>query len=155
VTETLKAVGARPSDRYAWLTPEAVARVRTIILGITLVVGLAVYVYHTLGPVPERPGTFLYRLKGVGILTWVYALVQMIDMRFYNSRFAQRRRASAGLPDSLHGWLFAQMLAWYGILYYGLTEDVRPFVAGLLILGLAFWIFPIRRGDQPTPVRNE
>jgi hypothetical protein len=72
----------------------------------------------------------------------------MIDMRFYNSRFAKRRRASAGIPDSLHGWLFAQMLAWYGILYYGLTEDARPFIAGLAILVLAFWVFPIDRSSR-------
>ena len=37
------------------------------------------------------------------------------------------------------------MLAWYGILYYGLTEDLRLYVAGLVILGLTFVAFPIRR----------
>ena len=85
------------------------------------------------------------KLRGVGVLTWVYALVQMIDMRFYNSRWARRRRASMGIPDSLHGWLFGQMLAWFGILYYGLTEDLRWYVAGLVILGLSFLVFPIRK----------
>jgi len=68
-----------------------------------------------------------------------------VDLRFYNSRWAQRRRSSSGIPDSLHGWLFGQMLAWYGILYYGFTEDLRLYVAGLVILGLTFVAFPIRR----------
>ncbi|HEY6218518.1 MAG TPA: hypothetical protein VIV65_00590 [Gemmatimonadaceae bacterium] len=145
MTESLKSAADR-DERYSWLTPEALSRVRATILGVTLLVGMAVYVFHTLAPATARPGSFVYRLRGVGALTWVYALVQMIDMRFYNSRFAQRRRASVGIPDSLHGWLFAQMLAWYGILYYGLTEDPLPFVAGMVILVLAFWIFPIRRG---------
>jgi hypothetical protein len=45
----------------------------------------------------------------------------------------------------LHGWLFGQMLAWFGILYYGLTEDLRWYVAGLIILGLSFLAFPVRR----------
>jgi hypothetical protein len=146
VTDSLNSVESPAAVRHARLTPEILARVRAIVLAITLVVGLAVYVFHTLGPAPSRPGDFIYRLRGVGVLTWLYALVQMIDMRFYNSRFAKRRRATAGIPDSLHGWLFAQMLAWYGILYYGLTEDPLPFVAGMAILVLAFWIFPIRRG---------
>ena len=78
------------------------------------------------------------------MLTWIYALVQMIDLRCYNSRWARRRRSSTGIPDSLHGWLFGQMLAWFGILYYGLTEDLRWYVAGLVILALSFLAFPIR-----------
>ena len=145
MTETIKSTAQPGDDRYAWLTPEALGRVRAIILAITLFVGLAVYVFHTLGPATTRPGDFVNRLQGVGVLTWLYALAQMIDMRFYNSRFARRRRQAAGIPDSLHGWLFGQMVAWYGIVYYGFTEDVRPFVAGVLILTLAFRVFPIRR----------
>jgi hypothetical protein len=66
-------------------------------------------------------------------------------MRFYNSRWAQRRRAATGIPDSLNGWLFGQMLAWFGILYYGFTEDVRAYVAGLVILGISFLVFPVQR----------
>jgi hypothetical protein len=132
-------------ERFGWLTPEALARVRGVLVAVTLVVGLAVYVFHTLGPVAERDSQFLRRLQGMGILTWLYALAQMVDLRFYNSRFARRRRASVGLPDSLHGVLFGQMVAWYGILYYGLTGDYRPFVAGVGILAIAFWVFPIRR----------
>jgi len=135
-----------PVDRrHGWLTPDALARVRAVLLGITLFVGLAVYVFRTLGPPPARPGDFVSRLRGAGVLTWLYAIAQMIDMRFYNSRVARRRRQSMGIPDSLHGWLFGQMIAWYGIVYYGLTEDVRPFVAGLVIFALSFWVFPIRK----------
>lgn len=143
MTDTIKT--AADSDRYTWLTPEALARVRVILLAITLFVGLTVYVFHTLGPATTRPGDFVSHLQGVGVLTWLYALAQMIDMRFYNSRFAQRRREAAGIPDSLHGWLFGQMVAWYGIVYYGFTADVRPFAAGVVILALSFRVFPIRR----------
>jgi len=147
MTEIVKPAARSDGNRYEWLTRGARARVRGFLLGWTLFVGLAVYVLLTLGPPAVRPGDFISRLLRVGVLTWLYALAQMIDMRFYNSRFAQRRRQSAGIPDSLHGWLFGQMVAWYGIVYYGFTEDVRPFVAGLLILAAAFWVFPIRRSD--------
>jgi hypothetical protein len=133
------------SDRYGWLTPEALARVRAVLAAVTLFVGLAVYVFHTLAPAAARDGQFVGRLQGVGVLTWLYALAQMIDLRFYNSRFAQRRRASVGIPDSLHGLLFGQMVAWYGIIYYGITGDYRAFVAGVGILAIAFQAFPIRR----------
>jgi hypothetical protein len=135
------------TDREAWLTPERLLRVRAILLGVTLFFGLAVWVFHSVGQSRNPTPMFLTKLRGVGVLTWVYALVQMIDMRFYNSRYAQRRRASARIPDSLHGWLFGQMLAWFGILYYGLTEDLRWYVAGLAILVLSFVAFPIRRAD--------
>jgi hypothetical protein len=131
-------------SKFGWLTPDALARVRGILVAITLFVGLAVYVFHSLGPAASRDGQFLTRLQGMGVLTWLYALAQMADMRFYNSRFAQKRRASVGLPDSLHGLLFGQMIAWYGIVYYGLTGDYRAFAAGVGILAIAFWIFPIR-----------
>jgi hypothetical protein len=137
--------------RHRWLTAERLARVRAILLGITLLVGLAVYVFHTVGTSLGSSSTthplFIRKLRGVGVMTWLYALVQMVDMRFYNSRWAQRRRAASGLPDTLYGWLFGQMVAWFGILYYGFTEDVRWYVAGLLILGLSFVVFPIRRSS--------
>lgn len=132
-------------DRHRWLTPDRLTRVRAILLALSLLFGLAVYVFHTLGETYHAPPLLIAKLRGVGILTWVYALFQMIDMRFYNSRWARRRRASMGIPDSLHGWLFGQMLAWFGILYYGLTEDLRWYVAGLVILGLSFLAFPIRK----------
>ena len=35
-----------------------------------------------------------------------------------------------GIPESVIAWLFGQMLACFGIVYYGFTEDVRWYVAG-------------------------
>ena len=131
--------------RYPWLTAERLGRVRAILLALSLFFGLAVYVFHTVSTARNAAPLLVTKLRGVGVLTWIYALVQMIDLRFYNSRWAQRRRESTGIPDSLHGWLLGQMLAWYGILYYGLTEDLRWYVAGLTVLALSFLAFPIRR----------
>ena len=132
-------------DKQQLLTPERLTRVRAILLALSLLLGLVVYVFHTLGASHMAHPEMVKKLRGVGMLTWIYALVQLVDLRFYNSRWAQRRRSASGIPDSLHGWLFGQMLAWYGILYYGLTEDLRLYVAGLVILGLTFLAFPIRR----------
>ena len=134
-----------PKQRLA--TPQTLIRVRAILFGASLFLGLVVYVFHTLGASHIAHPELIRKLRGVGMLTWIYALVQLIDLRFYNSRWAQRRRASTGIPDSLHGWLFGQMLAWYGILYYGLTEDLRLYVAGLVLLGLTFIAFPIRHSS--------
>jgi len=103
-----------------WLTPERLTRVRAILLALSLFLGLAVYVFHTLGASHLAQPILVRKLRGVGMLTWIYALVQLIDLRFYNSRWAQRRRASIGIPDSLHGWLFGQMLACLAEL------DIRP-----------------------------
>ena len=133
------------SDRFAWLSPDRLTRVRAVLLGLTLFFGLAVYVFHTIGAAHLAQPTLVGKLRGLGVLTWLYALVQMVDLRFYNSRWAQRRRAATGIPDSLHGWLLGQMVAWFGIVYYGLTEDVRWYVAGLVIFALSFLAFPIRR----------
>jgi hypothetical protein len=132
-------------DSQRWLTPDRLTRVRGILLGLTLFFGLVVYVFHTLGVSHLAQPDIIKKLRGVGMLTWIYALVQMVDMRFYNSRWARRRRSASGIPDTLHGWLFGQMLAWFGILYYGLTEDLRWYVAGLVLLVLSFLAFPIRR----------
>jgi hypothetical protein len=134
------------SAQIPWLTSDRLQRVRAILLALSLFLGLAVWIFHSLGTGSSPTTTFVTKLRGVGALTWLYALVQMIDMRFYNSRFAQRRRASTRIPDSLHGWLFGQMLAWFGILYYGLTEDVRWYAGGLFILIVSFVAFPIQRG---------
>jgi hypothetical protein len=132
-------------QRHAWLTPERLTRVRAILLALTLFFGLAVYVFHTLGVARSASPLLITKLRGVGLLTWIYALLQMIDMRYYNSRWARRRREATRIPDSLHGWLFGQMLASFGIVYYGITEDLGWYVAGLVILGLSFLVFPIRR----------
>jgi len=39
------------------------------------------------------------------------------------------------------------MLAWFGIIYYALTEDYRWFAAGLVIAGVTMWVFPA--GGEP------
>ena len=135
-------------ERYPWLTPARLVRVRAILLALTLFLGLTVWIFHGLGPASGGSHAQLVRrLRGLGIMTWLYALVQMIDLRFWNSRFARRRRIQLGIPESLHGWLFGQMLAWFGILYYGVTEDPRWYMAGLAILLLSFFAFPIRRAS--------
>jgi hypothetical protein len=142
-------------SRYDWLTPERLAHLRAVLLALTLFFGLVVWIFHTLGPATARGPNFIFKLRGVGVLTWVYALVQMVDMRFYNSRFAQRRRAQLRIPESLNGWLLGQMLAWFGIVYYGLTEDLRWYVAGLVILALSFWAFPVPSGKPKVPDHSE
>ena len=37
------------------------------------------------------------------------------------------------------------MLPWFGIVYYGLTMDIRWYVAGLVLFLGSFAAFPIRR----------
>src|SRR2546423_3656634 len=152
-------VGLGPSsheveNRYDWLTPDRLAHVRAVLLGLTLFFGLVVWIFHSLGPATVRAPDFLFKLRGVGLLTWLYALIQMLDMRFWNSRFAQRRRAQMRIPDSLSGWLLGQMLAWFGILYYGLTEDLRWYVAGLVIFLASFWDFPVGTRDKEVAEPN-
>jgi hypothetical protein len=139
----------RPADapRYPWLTPAAQARVRAVLFGVALFVGLVVWVWHSVGATAPQPGAFVGKLRVVGIMTWLYALVQILDMRFWRSGIARRRRLSLGIPESLIAWLFGQMLAWFGIIYYGFTEDARWYVAGLEVLLLTFAAFPIRRDD--------
>ncbi len=138
---------ADTTPRYAWLTADRLVRIRAVLLGLTLFFGLVVWVYHGLGAAPSRNPEFLRRLRGVGIMTWLWVLVQMVDMRFYNSRFARRRRATMRIPESLYGWLVGQTLAWFGIVYYALTESPRWYVAGLAFLLLSFLVFPIRRAS--------
>jgi hypothetical protein len=135
--------GLNADTRSAWLTPERQAQVRTILLGIVLFVGLVVWIFHSVAAATHRAPEFVQKLRVVGVMTWVYALVQLVDMRFYHSRFARRRRISLGIPENLIGWLFGQLLAWFGIVYYGLTDDMRWYIAGLVLFGLTFWVFPI------------
>jgi hypothetical protein len=138
---------AANAPRYPWLTPAVQVRVRAILLGIALFVGLVVWVWHSVGASSPQPGAFIGKLRVVGIMTWLYALVQILDMRFWHSGIARRRRLSLGIPESLIAWLFGQMLAWFGIIYYGFTEDARWYVGGLVVLLLTFAAFPIRRDD--------
>jgi hypothetical protein len=129
--------------RAGWLTTERQAQVRIILLALVLFFGLAVWVFHSVAAATHRAPEFVNKLRVVGVMTWIYALVQLVDMRFYHSRFARRRQISLGIPENLIGWLFGQMLAWFGIVYYGLTDDMRWYIAGLVIFGLTFWVFPI------------
>ena len=133
-------------SRYDWLTPERQAQVRNVLLGIALFAGLVVWVWHSLGP-QVRPVELAGKLRVVGVMTWLYALIQIADMRFWHSSFAERRRVTSGIPESVIAWLFGQMLACFGIVYYGVTEDVRWYAAGLALLLATFAAFPIRRDD--------
>ena len=132
------------ASRYPWLTSERQAQLRTILLALALFVGLVVWVWHSLGAAEPEPSAFVRKLRIVGIMTWLYALVQIVDMRFWHSRIAERRRVSMGIPERVIAWLFGQMLAWFGIVYYALTEDYRWFVAGVAMLIVTFVAFPVR-----------
>jgi hypothetical protein len=138
---------AGATARYQWLTPERQTQLRGVLLGITLFFGLAVWVWHSFGSANASPTGFVAKLRIVGIMTWLYALVQLLDIRFFRSAIAMKRRAAMGIPESLIAWLFGQMLAWFGIIYYGFTEDARWFLAGLVVLLLTFAAFPVRRSD--------
>jgi hypothetical protein len=133
-------------SRHEWLTPDRQAQVRNVLFGLALFAGLVVWVWHSLGP-QTPPVALAAKLRVVGIMTWLYALVQIVDMRFWHSSIAERRRASSGIPESVIAWLFGQMLACFGIVYYGVTEDSRWYVAGLALLLATFAAFPIRRDD--------
>ena len=130
-------------DPGNWITAERMPQVRGALLGLTLFVGLVVWVWHSLGTATTRDPAFVTRLRGVGTMTWLYALVLIVDQRWYHSQFAQRRVAASRVPASVLGWLSGQMLASFGILYYALTADYRWFVAGLAVFLLSFVAFPI------------
>ena len=133
-----------PGGAYAWLTSERLGQVRGILLGLTLFLALVVWLLYSLG-FEARGLPIAGKLRVVGGMTWIYALVQLADHRLWNSRFARRRRSLLGIPESLFGWLLGQMLAWFGIVYYALTADARWYAAGLGILLLTFLAFPIHR----------
>ena len=82
-------------------------------------------------------------------MTWLYALVQLVDMRFWHSGVARRRRLSLGIPESLIAWLFGQMLAWFGIIYYALHRG-RALVRGRAVVVLA----DLRGLSHPGGVRR-
>ena len=65
--------------RYQWLTPVRQTQLRGVLLGITLFFGLAVWVWHSLGSANASPNAFVGKLRVVGIMTWLYALVQLVD----------------------------------------------------------------------------
>ena len=125
-----------------WLTPERLPKVRSVLLGLTLFIGLLVWVAFSVGVLP-RGVHLIAKLRVIGVMTWVYALLQIIDMKVWRSRFALRRRASSRIPEALEGWLFGQMIAWFGIAYYALTDDARWFAAGVVLFLLSFVVFPV------------
>lgn len=135
------------SGRYPWLTGERQAQLRAILLGLALFVGLVVWVWHSFDSPEREPSAFVHKLRIVGIMTWLYALLQIVDMRFWHSRFAERRRISMGIPERVIAWLFGQMLACFGIVYYAFTEDLRWFVAGVVMLLVTFVVFPVGKHD--------
>jgi hypothetical protein len=125
------------------LTPERLPKVRSILLGLTLFVGLCVWISFSVGLIPR--GTHLItKLRVLGVMTWIYALVQIIDMKVWHSRFVVRRRAASRIPEALEGWICGQMIAWFGIAYYALTDDARWFVAGMILFLFSFVAFPVR-----------
>jgi hypothetical protein len=131
-----------PSARHAWLTPERQLHVRNALFGLLLFVALAVWVFHSMAARAAGSPALVQKLRVLGVMTWVYALVQLLDMRWYHSRFAERRRAASGLPENVLAWLLGQILPWFGIVYYALTSDVRWYVAGLVIAGVTCWVYP-------------
>jgi hypothetical protein len=146
-TNELESGANQRTQRYPWLTADVQSRLRGILFGIALFVALVVWVWHSVGASSPQAGAVVRKLRVVGIMTWLYALVQLLDIRFWHSAIARRRRASMGIPDSLIAWLFGQMLAWFGIIYYAFTEDIRWYVGGLVVVLLTFAAFPIRRDD--------
>lgn len=129
--------------RAPWLTVNQLPRVRTALLGLTLFAGLLVWVAFSLGLIPQ--GThLLVKLRVFIGITWLYALVQIGDLKLWRSRFARRRRAASQIPEALEGWLLGQMIAWFGLAYYALTGDALLFVGGVAFLLLSFVAFPIR-----------
>ena len=119
-------------------------RVRAFLLGSTLFVAILVWVAFSLGVVPR--GTHLVaKLQVLGAMTWIFALVQAADMKVWHSRWAQRRRAASRIPEAVEGWLLGQMIAWFGIAYYALTDDARWFAAGMVLFLISLAVFPIHR----------
>ncbi len=130
-----------------WLTPARLPAIRSFLLGATLLVGLLLWVTFSLGVLPR--GTHLIlKLRVIGVMTWLYALAQIVDLKIWHSRWAIRRRAASKIPETVEGWLFGQMFAWFGIAYYALTDDARWFIAGMLLFLASFALFPIRASKR-------
>jgi hypothetical protein len=124
------------------LTAENLPKIRSALFGLTLFAGLLIWTAFTLGLVPR--GTHLIaKLRVIVVMTWLYALLQIIDLKIWHSRFAMRRRATSRIPEPLEGWLFGQMFAWFGMFYYALTDDARFYVGGLILFLLSFVVFPL------------
>lgn len=131
-----------------WLTPERQLQVRNILFGLLLFMGLVVWIFHTIAARTALPGEFVQRLRVLGVMTWLYALVQLLDMRFYHSRFARRRVETASVPEHMVAWLLGQILPWYGIVYYALVSDARWYAVGLCIAAFTTWAYPVPSGRE-------
>lgn len=125
------------------IAPDQLPRIRTALLGLTLFGGLLIWVGFSLGLIPWGEH-LLVKLRVVVGVTWLYALIQVADLRLWHSRFTMRRRASSRIPETLEGWLLGQLIAWFGMAYYALTNDARFFAAGVLLLLATFAVFPAR-----------
>jgi hypothetical protein len=123
--------------------PVFLPRVRSGLLGLTLFGGLLLWGAFSLGLIPSA-GHLVAKLRVVVGVTWLYALLQIADLKVWHSRFARRRRAASRIPEALEGWLLGQLMAWSGMAYYGLTNDLRGFAAGLVLLLASFALFPIQ-----------
>lgn len=132
----------------AWLTPERQLRIRNVLFGLLVFFGLVTYVFHSVAAASDRAPEFIQRLRVLGVMTWLYALVQLVDMRFYHSRYARRRIETAAVPEHMLAWLLAQMLPWYGIIYYALAADARWYVVGLCLAALTTWAYPVPAGRE-------
>jgi hypothetical protein len=98
----------------AWLTPERLPAVRSLLLGVTLLVGLLIWVTFSLGVLPR--GTHLIlKLQVIGVMTWLYALAQIVDLKIWHSRWAARRRGASQNTETGEGWLLGQKFAWLGV----------------------------------------
>lgn len=129
-----------------WLTPERQLQVRNVLFGILLFLALVIWTFHTIASRSAVAPEHVQRLRVLGVMTWLYALVQLVDMRFYHSRFARRRVEASAVPEHILAWLLAQMLPWYGIIYYALVADIRWFVVGLCLAALTTWAYPVPSG---------
>lgn len=137
----------------SWLTPERQIRIRNVLFGLLVFFGLVIWIFHSIASNAARPPEFVQRLRVLGIMTWLYALVQLLDMRFYHSRFAKRRIEAANVPEHMLAWLLAQMLPWYGIIYYALVADIRWYVVGLCLAAFTTWAYPVPTGRAGMPDR--
>lgn len=140
-----------------WLTPDRQVQVRNILFAALLFVGLVVWIFHTIAARSAASPELVHRLRVLGVMTWLWALIQLLDMRFYHSRFARRRAENAHVPEHMLAWLLAQALPWYGIVYYAVVRDVRWYVIGLCLAAFTAWAYPVpasgRAGLADRPSR--
>ena len=109
-------------SRHDWLTPDRQAQVRNILLGLALFAGLVVWVWHSLGP-QVRPVELAGKLRVVGVMTWLYALIQIADMRFWHSSLAERRRVTSGIPESVIRQRFAKSVDYFEKHYKAIVDE--------------------------------